>query len=155
MEENSLPLSSELVRVRAQRHKMMALSILPEHSSQSDYLSLDSWEALPKERRAVALQEMAHGSQKKFNKQDNTSVEWAQWTWNPVTGCLHNCPYCYARDIALRFYGQKFEPVILPDRLRAAEHECPGTRRRRPHLEERVRLQHGGPVQQVGAGCLD
>lgn len=24
-------------------------------------------------------------------------------TWNPVTGCYHGCPYCYARKIAVRF----------------------------------------------------
>jgi protein gp37 len=24
-------------------------------------------------------------------------------TWNPVTGCLHGCPYCYAEKIAKRF----------------------------------------------------
>jgi protein gp37 len=41
------------------------------------------------------------------------------WSWNPVTGCKHNCPYCYARDIAERFYEQKFEPTFLPDRLSA------------------------------------
>jgi protein gp37 len=37
-----------------------------------------------------------------------TKIEWADYTWNPVTGCLgHNgapCPYCYARRIA-RHYG--------------------------------------------------
>lgn len=25
------------------------------------------------------------------------------FTWNVITGCLHGCPYCYARDIAGRF----------------------------------------------------
>jgi protein gp37 len=24
-----------------------------------------------------------------------TSIEWTDWTWNPVTGCLSRCPYCY------------------------------------------------------------
>ncbi len=47
----------------------------------------------------------------------NENIEWAAWSWNPVTGCLHNCPYCYARDIANRFYPQKFEPTFLPERL--------------------------------------
>lgn len=32
-----------------------------------------------------------------------TKIDWAQYTWNPITGCLHNCPYCYARGIAQRF----------------------------------------------------
>lgn len=35
----------------------------------------------------------------------NTKIEWADATWNPVTGCKNNCPYCYARRIAERFGG--------------------------------------------------
>jgi protein gp37 len=44
-------------------------------------------------------------------------VDWAWWTWNPVTGCLHDCEYCYARDIANRFYPEKFAPTFHPERL--------------------------------------
>lgn len=33
----------------------------------------------------------------------NTKIDWADSTWNPVTGCLHGCEYCYARGIANRF----------------------------------------------------
>lgn len=33
----------------------------------------------------------------------DTKIEWADSTWNPVTGCLNDCPYCYARRIATRF----------------------------------------------------
>ena len=32
-----------------------------------------------------------------------TKIDWADSTWNPVTGCLHGCEYCYARRIAERF----------------------------------------------------
>ena len=32
-----------------------------------------------------------------------TKVDWCDSTWNPVTGCLHGCEYCYARRIAERF----------------------------------------------------
>lgn len=53
-----------------------------------------------------------------FN-QTNEMVEWAWWTWNPVTGCEHNCVYCYARDIANRFYPEKFTPTFRPERLEA------------------------------------
>jgi protein gp37 len=49
----------------------------------------------------------------------NENIGWARWSWNPVTGCLHNCDYCYARDIAERFYPQKFEPTFFPERLEA------------------------------------
>lgn len=34
-----------------------------------------------------------------------TKIDWCDATWNPVTGCLHGCEYCYARKIAHRFDG--------------------------------------------------
>lgn len=42
---------------------------------------------------------------------NKTKIEWADYTWNPVTGCLHGCPYCYARSIARRF-GMRGEDGI-------------------------------------------
>jgi hypothetical protein len=57
----------------------------------------------------------------KFNR-TNDNVEWALWTWNPVTGCEHNCVYCYARDIANRFYPEKFKPTFHPERVNAPRH---------------------------------
>jgi len=33
----------------------------------------------------------------------NTKIDWCDASWNPVTGCLHGCEYCYARNIAKRF----------------------------------------------------
>lgn len=53
-----------------------------------------------------------------FNE-TNENIEWAKWTWNPVTGCKHGCKYCYARDIANRFYKEKFEPTFRERRLSA------------------------------------
>lgn len=32
-----------------------------------------------------------------------TKIEWCDFTWNPVTGCLHNCEYCYARKMSARW----------------------------------------------------
>lgn len=32
-----------------------------------------------------------------------TKIDWCDATWNPVTGCLHGCEYCYAQKIAYRF----------------------------------------------------
>lgn len=36
---------------------------------------------------------------------NRTEIDWADMTWNPVTGCKHGCPYCYAAQIARRFGG--------------------------------------------------
>jgi protein gp37 len=42
---------------------------------------------------------------------NKTEIEWADATWNPVTGCLHGCPYCYARGIARRFQPNEQEDL--------------------------------------------
>lgn len=34
-----------------------------------------------------------------------TKIDWCDSTWNPVTGCLHGCAYCYADRMARRFAG--------------------------------------------------
>lgn len=54
----------------------------------------------------------------KFN-QTNENIDWAKWSWNPVTGCNHGCQYCYARDIANRFFDHGFDPMFYPKRLDA------------------------------------
>lgn len=36
-----------------------------------------------------------------------TKIDWADATWNPVTGCLRGCEYCYARRIAERFSAEE------------------------------------------------
>lgn len=82
-----------------------------------DFITLDQWQTLDDAGRFAALS--ANGSSLKMNKQETDNIEWALWSWNPVTGCLHNCDYCYARDIANRFYPQGFAPSIVPARLSA------------------------------------
>ena len=32
-----------------------------------------------------------------------SKIDWCDDTWNPVTGCRHGCPYCYARAMTNRF----------------------------------------------------
>jgi protein gp37/ParB-like chromosome segregation protein Spo0J len=83
------------------------------------YITLTRWkDTLPPARKQILTPRDEHG--KSFNKQDSDLIDWAQWSWNPVTGCLHDCPYCYARDIAERFYeGHGFEPTLHPGRLLA------------------------------------
>ena len=36
---------------------------------------------------------------------NKTKIEYCDYTWNPVTGCLNKCTYCYARKFAMRFGG--------------------------------------------------
>ncbi len=36
---------------------------------------------------------------------NKTKIDWCDMSWNPVTGCLHDCTYCYAKTIAKRFGG--------------------------------------------------
>ena len=40
-----------------------------------------------------------------------TKIDRCDATWNPVTGCLHGCAYCYARRIAQRFGGCKIKKL--------------------------------------------
>lgn len=44
-----------------------------------------------------------------------TKIDWCDASWNPVTGCLHGCEYCYAQGIAKRFGGVYYEDE-LPNR---------------------------------------
>lgn len=58
-----------------------------------------------------------------FNR-TNEQVSWAAWTWNPVTGCLHGCRYCYARELANKpsykdTYPIGFAPLFHHERLDA------------------------------------
>src|SRR5450759_1289765 len=60
----------------------------------------------------------------KFNRTEGEGISWADWSWNPVTGCLHGCNYCYAREIATSkrsrdTYPVGFTPLFHPERLDA------------------------------------
>lgn len=36
---------------------------------------------------------------------NRSKIEWCDHTWNPITGCRHNCEYCYAKRMVIRFAG--------------------------------------------------
>lgn len=81
--------------------------------------SLDEWRDLSEpERSALLIPERGAGGT--FNKQESADIEWAQWSWNPVTGCKHDCSYCYARDIALSKRMQKVYPNGFAPTFRSA-----------------------------------
>ena len=79
-----------------------------------DWYLVDTWKQVEDKIDLFINEGTSKG---RFNEQDGDSIEWARWSWNPVTGCEHGCPYCYARDIANRFYDQKFTPSIWPNRI--------------------------------------
>ncbi|MCW5634800.1 MAG: phage Gp37/Gp68 family protein [Rubrivivax sp.] len=68
----------------------------------------------------------------------NSSIEWTEHTWNPVTGCVkisQGCKHCYAERMAKRLnamgserYRHGFAPTLHPDLI-----ELP-RRWRRPRL---------------------
>jgi protein gp37 len=80
-----------------------------------DWITPAQWQDMTEDERQRAL---TQATEKKLNVQDNASIGWAAFSWNPITGCEHGCDYCYARDIAHRFYGELgFAPALHPDRL--------------------------------------
>lgn len=50
---------------------------------------------------------------------NRSKIEWCDFSWNPITGCRHECAYCYARKQARRFSGDvrlnKASPQIQED----------------------------------------
>jgi protein gp37 len=66
-----------------------------------------------------------------FNDTPGEGISWAAWSWNPVTGCLHGCDYCYAREIAIadRYkaaFPVGFTPLFHHERLDAPANSKPG-----------------------------
>lgn len=63
-----------------------------------------------------------------LNKQGPGKIDWTDWSWNPITGCLHGCPYCYMLRMEKRFPGimkPAFKPEY-PDRLKNVRKVKPG-----------------------------
>jgi len=93
---------------------------------------LKEWndELQPDERAALLNLTASDVDSGSFNAQENEDIEWAQWSWNPVTGCRHDCSYCYARDIANQdrmraVYPYGFEPALRPAMLLAPRRAKP------------------------------
>lgn len=52
---------------------------------------------------------------------NRTKIEWTDYSWNPITGCKHDCWYCYAKRLTQRFkkiFPNGFEPTFYPERLK-------------------------------------
>lgn len=98
--------------------------VLREAGLDERLITIDVWHGLTDDQKAQVLTR-APKSGSHFNEQKSPDIEWAMWSWNPVTGCRHDCTYCYARDIAEGSGGartpfaQGFVPTFLPERLAA------------------------------------
>ena len=60
-------------------------------------------------------------SNSKFNE-SNENIDWAKWSWNPVTGCRNGCLYCYGRSIATHYpdtFPKGFDYDVHRDRFNA------------------------------------
>lgn len=103
---NGTGITARMVQAEVERYKA---------ELERNWITVEEWAALDDRDKMHALSTQGD---RKFNE-TNENIEWAAFSWNPVTGCLHGCDYCYARDIAARFYPQKFVPSFYPSRLSA------------------------------------
>lgn len=94
------------------------LKLKGESAVTAGVYSVEEWAKLSHPQRSRII-EAGFEAKSKMNPQTSTAIEWAQWSMNTVTGCEHDCPYCYARDIAERIYPEKFKPTFRPSHLAA------------------------------------
>lgn len=58
---------------------------------------------------------------------NQTKIDWAEMSWNPVTGCRHGCLYCYARRTAHRFDAGMTDPAPVAGGLHVLRESIKGT----------------------------
>ena len=104
------------------KSSVASAKVVLDHGTEEEKMAVESGN-IPLVKAEKAVRERLKNAESKayFNKTTD-SIEWAKWTWNPVTGCLHGCEYCYARDIANRYsdaFPSGFKPTFHPERLEA------------------------------------
>ena len=52
-----------------------------------------------------------------LNKQGPCKIDWTDYSWNPISGCKHDCDYCYMIRMNKRF-NKEFTPKFHPERLK-------------------------------------
>jgi protein gp37 len=112
-------------------------------------VTLKQWEKLDEPTRATLLApDPELIGRRSFIKQKNADIEWAMYSHNPVTGCLHTCPYCYARDIAEnkmrrdapQIYPEGFAPTFHSEALLTPRLVRPPKEAERDHRHKNVFL---------------
>jgi protein gp37 len=74
-----------------------------------------------------------------FNLSRGDGVSWARWTWNPFTGCLHNCDYCLPAATPVLMADFTWRPIgdIQPgDQVIAFDEDLPPGAGRRWRVAE-------------------
>jgi protein gp37 len=132
VKNGTISLEKAAREIRAARPKP-AFKLVPP-PQECGPVTVEQWKALATEHQAATLDNRARSARMNHEKagEDANLIDWAMWTWNPITGCEHNCPYCYARDIANRFHKEGhpafpngFEATFRPDRLSAPLNHLP------------------------------
>jgi protein gp37 len=100
--------------------KLRAAGIGRKTEKAKQFITLSEWKAMAADERAALIDPSQYEPQI-FNRQKNELIDWALRSWNPITGCEHDCPYCYARELAQKIYPHKFEPTLYPGRLSAPD----------------------------------
>jgi ParB/RepB/Spo0J family partition protein len=109
-------------------------------------VTVEQWHKLDEPTRQELL--ACEVGRRSFVKQKNADIEWAMWSHNPVTGCRHECPYCYARAIAenrMRFdapaiYPDGFTPTFHPDAVQLPRQLRPPAKAETDHRYKNVFL---------------
>ena len=105
-------------QIKAERKRQAALNSEPTPKSTPSTITLLTHKGEP-------VQYPEPKGKAKFNKTPGDGISWATWSWNPVTGCLHGCEYCYAREIATAegrtatAFPVGFTPLFHHERLQA------------------------------------
>lgn len=82
-----------------------------------------------------------------------TKIEWADYTWNPVVGCKHNCSYCYARRMNDRFkwINEWNEIQFFPERINEMLHAKLSIPKNRNRIAQQISPDK--PLVFVGSMC--
>jgi protein gp37 len=63
---------------------------------------------------------------------NKTSIEFCDFSWNPITGCRNGCNYCWARKFNNRYFKTDFNiPQFYPERLKD---KIPGISKQRNYI---------------------